>query len=130
MRINNNMNVSKPLYGLDIEGNGLGSLVHMLGAISERQKITTNNLANAHTPGYTAREISFSELLGQMDSPFETRLSQQMGASMAMEGNTGQPVSMQKELVDMQKNLLFYNMAVRRISTVITGMKTASQVGR
>lgn len=118
-----------PLYGLNIDG-GVKSMVSILGAVSDRQKVTTNNLVNASTPGYTAQEVSFSELIGKLDSPFETPLSQKMGSIQPVEFNTGEPVSIQKELIEMQKNLLFYNMAVRRISTVITGLKTASQIGR
>ncbi len=121
---------SSSLYGINLDDYGMKGLVHMLSATSDRQKMTTNNIANVNTPGYTARDASFAELLGQLDSPFETKLSQQMGGTHSSDHDTGQPVNLQKELIDMQKNLLFYNMAVRRVSTVITGLKTASQVGR
>jgi flagellar basal-body rod protein FlgB len=118
------------LFGVQLDEYGLKSLVHILNATSDRQKITTSNIANVNTPGYTAKDVSFAELIGQMDSPFETKMAQQAGGSHAQETDTGNPVNLQKELLDMQKNLLFYNMAVRRISTVITGLKSAAQVGR
>ena len=118
------------LYGIQLDEYGLKGLTHILNATSDRQKITTSNIANVNTPGYTAKEVSFAELLGQMDSPFETRMAQQAGGSHVQETDTGNPVNLQKELLDMQKNLLFYNMAVRRVSTVITGLKSAGQVGR
>lgn len=102
----------------------------ILTAITERQRMVSNNLANASTPGYTAQKTSFADLLGSMDSPFETPLSRKMGSVRPMETSTGEPVSLQKELMDMQKNLLFYNMTTRRLTTVITGLKTASQIGR
>jgi flagellar basal body rod protein FlgB len=118
------------LYGLHLDAGPMKSLSSMLAAISDRQRVTSNNLANAATPGYTAQEVKFSDILGQADNPFDTALSQKMGTLQSSETNTGQPVNIQKELIEMQKNLLFYNMATRRISTVITGFKTASQIGR
>ena len=105
-------------------------IMHTLSSVSERQRINSSNVANAQTPGYTAKSASFADLLGEQN-PFETRLSTKMGHMPEMEpGNTGKPVELQKELVEMQKNLLFYNMAVRRISTVFTGLKSAAQIGR
>jgi flagellar basal body rod protein FlgB len=104
--------------------------VHYLGAISERQKLTSANIANAHTPGYTARSINFADLL-KTDNPFETQLSQKMGSKLSeVSTETGVAVDLQKELIDMQKNLLFYSMVTRRASTIFSSMKAASQVGR
>ena len=111
---------------MDLKLNQLG---FTLKAISERQKLVTNNVANAHTPGYMAKDISFSDLL-QMDNPFETRLSQEMGKRTPEANSTGLPVDLQKEMIEMQKNMLFYGMASRRVSTVFNTLKTASQIGR
>jgi flagellar basal-body rod protein FlgB len=104
---------------------------HLLSAISERQRINGANIANAQTPGYRARSVSFAELLGE-ENPFETPLAAKMGSHMPEMDTriTESPVELQKELIETQKNLLFYNMAVRRASTIVTGLKTASQVGR
>jgi flagellar basal-body rod protein FlgB len=106
------------------------NLSKMLNGISERQKVISNNMANAQTPGYTAKEVSFSQVLEKLDSPFETRLSQKMGSTQPLEMSTGQPVNLQHELIEMQHNLLFYSMATRRLSTMVTLLKTASQIGR
>lgn len=111
----------------------IGSLHYVasaLKAISEKQKVTSNNLANAHTPGYLAKEVNFSDLLNGMNNPFETQLSQKMGTTMSDSMSTGMPVDMQKEMIEMQKNLLFYNMTTRRASTIFTLLKSATQVGR
>lgn len=113
-----------------MELTGLTGVMQALQVISERQKINSANIANAHTPGYTAKEVKFSDLL-KTDNPFETDLSQKMGSKLTdVSGDTGRPVDLQKELIDMQKNLLFYGMASRRASTIITMLKAASQVGR
>jgi flagellar basal body rod protein FlgB len=39
-------------------------------------------------------------------------------------------VNLQNELMDMQKNLMYFNMVSKRLSTVINNIKTASNVGR
>lgn len=101
-----------------------------LNAVSERQRLTSSNIANAHTPGYTAREVSFSDLL-KTDSPFETALSQRMGSKFTeMNNNTGMPVDLQKELIEMQKNNLMYMMVTKVTGTYFSNLKTATQVGR
>lgn len=107
------------------------SRVHgALQAISDRQKVNSANLSNAHTPGYTAREVHFADLLNA-DNPFETQLSRKMGSKLTEAGTTtGTPVDIQKELIEMQKNMLFYSMVTRRTSSIFTHLKTASQVGR
>lgn len=105
-------------------------IMNTLSSISERQRINSSNVANAQTPGYKAKSASFADLLGS-ENPFETSLSTKMGRMPEADpSNTGKPVELQKELVEMQKNLLFYNMTIRRISTVFTELKSAAQVGR
>jgi len=104
--------------------------LNYMAAISQRQSLTSANIANAQTPGYTAKSVSFSDLL-QADSPFETKLSHQMGSHMSeISTDTGMSVDLQKELIDMQKNLLYYSMVSRRASSIVSNLKAASQVGR
>lgn len=113
-----------------IPNTSLNTVLSSLSAISERQRLTSANLANAHTPGYTAKSVSFSDLL-RADNPFETQLSQKMGSKMVeMGAETGKSVDIQKELIDMQKNMMFYSMATRRATTIFTSLRTASQIGR
>jgi flagellar basal body rod protein FlgB len=99
-----------------------------LSAITKQQHVNSANVANAHTPGYTAKSAEFSELLSQL-SPFENELSRRM-SSMGSETDTGQPVDLAKEMIKMQENSLNYSVASRRLATVFTILKSASQVGR
>ncbi|MCE3235272.1 MAG: hypothetical protein K0Q50_1452 [Vampirovibrio sp.] len=113
-----------------LPNNSIDVVLRSMAAISERQRLTSANIANAHTPGYTARSVSFSDLL-KADNPFETDMSQKMGSKLTeISTDTGTPVDIQKELIDMQKNLLYYSMATRRASTIFSSLKAASQVGR
>lgn len=113
-----------------LPNSSIDQAVHYMAAIGERQRLTSANIANAHTPGYTARSVNFADLL-KVDNPFETQLSQKMGSKLSeMSTDTGTPVDLQKELIDMQKNLLYYSMVTRRASTIFSSLKAASQVGR
>ncbi len=104
--------------------------LNYMSAIAQRQNLTSANIANAQTPGYTAKSVSFADLL-QGSSPFETRLSHKMGSQLSnMSTDSGVSVDLQKELIDLQKNMLFYSMVSRRASSIVTNIKAASQVGR
>ncbi|MFN8615336.1 MAG: flagellar basal body protein [Vampirovibrionales bacterium] len=107
-------------------------ITSLMGAINTRQKIMASNVANAQTPGYTAKSASFNDLLFGTNTPFETRLAKQFGNGLVDTAtqDTGKPVQMERELLTMQENAMLYNMATRRLSTIITAMKTATQVGR
>jgi len=103
---------------------------NILNVISQKQKITSVNIANAQTPGYIARKASFADML-QANNPFETNLSQKMGGHMQeIDQYSGAPVDLQQELIDMQKSALYYSMATRRASSIFTALKTVTGVGR
>lgn len=106
--------------------------INMLNAITERQKVVSNNIANAHTPGYNARQVSFSDLLIGLNNPFETRLSKEMGRSLQQDEAmaTNHPVDLQEEMLSQQQNFLYFSMASRRLTTIFTTLRTASQIGR
>ncbi len=125
-------NPYNPLEALSGAMSNMLPSVQVINAISERQKIVSNNIANASTPGYRAQQVSFADLMNHMNSPFETSLSKKMGPSPVTEEaiSTGGAVKLQNELIEMQKNNLFFGMATRRLTTIFTGLKTASQVGR
>ena len=105
---------------------------HVLSATSTRQNVITNNIANAHTPHFTAKSVSFSDVLAGVNNPFETKLSKTMGSSKGGLGphDTGAPVDLRQELLELQKNSIYFSMATRRMSAIFNGLRTASQIGR
>ena len=108
--------------------NKTGQILSMLG---NKQKIIGENLANADTPGYTRKELNFSDYLGSGVSTLESKMNAKFGtSSLAGLNTTGETVNMTDEIVDMQKNSLMYNVAVRRMSSAITEMKTAINLGK
>ena len=106
----------------------MGKTNLMLDLISQRQRALGSNVANVDTPGYVRRDIDFSSYLGTMNSPLETKLSTELGPSGILEDR--QEIDIAEELTEMQKNALLYTMATRRMSNIITEMKTVINVGK
>ena len=102
----------------------------MLDLISQRQRALGANIANVDTPGYVRKDIDFSQYLGTMNSPLETKLSTALGPSGVIEDRRNQEIDIAEELSEIQKNSLMYTMATRRMSNIITQMKTVINVGK
>ncbi|MCQ2740245.1 MAG: flagellar basal body protein [bacterium] len=102
----------------------------MMDLISQRQRALGSNVANVDTPGYVRRDIDFSQYLGNMNSPLETKLSTKLGPSGVIEDRREKEIDITEELAELQKNSLMYTMATRRMSNIITQMKTVVNVGK
>ena len=110
--------------------NSMGKTELMLDLISQRQVALGDNLANMHTPGYVRKDINFGEYLNSLNSPLETKLSQKLGPSALIEEHFQEPIRPDKELIEIQNNALLYSMATRRMSNIVTKMKTVINVGK
>ncbi len=108
----------------------MGKTSLMLDLISQRQRALGSNVANVDTPGYVRKDIDFSQYLGSMNSPIETKLSTALGPSGVIEDRRNQEIDIAEELSELQKNSLMYTMATRRMSNIITEMKTVINVGK
>ncbi|PWL77421.1 hypothetical protein DBY21_04920 [Candidatus Gastranaerophilales bacterium] len=108
----------------------MGKVGLMMDLITQRQVALGSNLANMDTPGYVRRDVDFSEYLGSMNSPLETKLSEKLGASAVISQRTYEEIRPDKELMELQQNALLYTMATRRMSNIITEMKTVINVGK
>lgn len=108
----------------------MGKTNLMLDLISQKQRALGSNIANVDTPGYVRRNIDFAQYLGSMNSPIETKLSTALGPSGVIEDRNAKEIDVTEELAEMQKNSLMYTMATRRMSNIITEMKTVLNVGK
>lgn len=108
----------------------IGQTSLMLDLISQRQKALGANLANVDTPGYVRKDIDFGQYLGTMNSPLETKLSSALGPSGVVEERRYEEINPANELMEIQKNSLLYSMATRRMSNIITQMRTVINVGK
>lgn len=109
--------------------NPIDSANIMLDLISRKQECIGSNITNVNTPNYQRQDINFSQYLGTLQSPLETKLSKKLGPC-PVATDKGEKVTIAQELVAMQKNALFYSVASRRVSALIQQYKTIVQVGK
>lgn len=107
---------------------GKANLVMDLAA--QRQRALGSNIANIDTPGYRRKDIEFGQYLGSMNSPMETELTTRLGPSAVIESVGSTDIDAAFELAEMQKNSMIYTIATRRVSNVVTAMKTVINVGK
>ena len=108
----------------------MGKVSLMMDLIAQRQRALGSNLANIDTPGYVRRDINFSDYLGSMNSPLETKIKKKLGPSGIIEEKQHEEIDPANELMQLQENSIFYTMATRRMSNIITEMKTVINVGK
>ena len=101
-----------------------------LDLIAQRQRDLGSNLANVDTPGYVRRDLDFSQYLGGNTSSLETKLGRKLGPSPMFDYEQNVDINPAQELTEMQKNSLLYTVATRRMSNIITQMKTVINVGK
>lgn len=112
-----------------IENNSMGRTLHALDLIAERHKALSSNLANMDTPNYKRKDISFSQYLGGTANPLETKLASVMGPSPVTVETSDEKVNAATELSEIQKNSLLFTVAARRMTNLITEMKTVINMG-
>ncbi|MBQ4646320.1 MAG: hypothetical protein IJB79_03125 [Candidatus Gastranaerophilales bacterium] len=101
----------------------------MLSMISQRQECLSDNIANMHTKGYRRKDVDFSQYLNTgISSRLEANLVEKYGPSPISSSSTGENITPEEELAKVQENYLLYNVAVRRLSSTITEIKTALNV--
>ena len=110
--------------------NSMGKVSVMLDLISQRQKALGSNLANVDTPGYVRQDINFGQYLSSMNSPLETKLSEKLGPTAVISDQAEGPINPAKELVELQENAILYAAAARRMTNIVTEMKTVINVGK
>ncbi len=108
----------------------IGRTSLMMNLIAQKQRALGSNLANVDTPGYVRRDIDFSQYLGGGTEDLETKLARKMGPSPMQQYEQNVEINPADELTEMQKNSILYTMATRRMSNIITQMKTVINVGK
>ena len=111
----------------------------MLGFRSARAAILANNIANADTPNYQARDIPFDGMLANEQAKLKlsaTSHNHLSGGSSSTEGglfyrNPNQPsldgntVDMQREQAEFAENSLQFDTSFMFLDRKISGMKKA-----
>ncbi len=112
-------------------------LAHSLRLSSRSQEVIAGNIANLDTPGYTAREFPFQEVLRQYVAgsgpltPIRTHpghLSPPLAAGLVE--NRGEPVDLDQEMVRLGENLFRFQSAVQLLNRKLEGLRSVLEGGR
>lgn len=97
-----------------------------LQGVSMRQRVTADNLANAMTPGYTAKRVAFEAQLGEA-----MRTGRAASAPVSVEHTTDAPkldgnnVNIEQEVIEQQRTGLQYQALVEAANHKLGLLKTA-----
>ncbi|MDQ0199557.1 flagellar basal body rod protein FlgB [Neobacillus ginsengisoli] len=127
--------------------NNISLLQSALDASSLRQQVISNNLANAETPGYKAKQVAFEDILKQhlsnqtnfvgnrtdsrhlvIGNTVDIPTAQTMENTETVMQNNGNNVDVDQEMTSMSNNALWYytltqqlNSEFQQLSIAITG---------
>lgn len=119
----------------------MGILSKSLDLYLLRHNITSDNIANAETPGFKARRVDFEDQLNRtveaQETGNETLVNQELGAVKANVseeanselGNDLNTVDMDKEMAVMTKNDIKYSAASQAITKKMALLKYAISEG-
>ncbi|NUK29111.1 flagellar basal body rod protein FlgB [Parageobacillus sp. VR-IP] len=110
-----------------------------------REKVIANNIANADTPNYKAKDVQFkAELVRAMHSleakrtnpkhlPFSHSMNEKF--VVATKGNlvynhNGNDVDIDREMSNLAENQIYYNALIERLSGNLTTLKTVIRGGK
>jgi len=91
-------------------------LEHMLDVAAFRNKVLTSNIANADTPGYKAKDISFQK---EMEKAAGTELNTGFDiyeTETTMPNRDGNTVNINIEMAKVAENTLIYDTAVQLLA--------------
>jgi flagellar basal-body rod protein FlgB len=103
-------------------------LENMMDVASFRQKILSSNIANADTPGYKARDVSFQTELNKAlnGSNGSYDVYETVPTMVSRDGNT---VSADLEMTKVAENQLLYNSAAQILTMKFRMMKDVAKAG-
>ncbi|OVE77703.1 flagellar basal-body rod protein FlgB [bacterium F16] len=118
------------MNGPDLIDNTSLVLSKMSDLAMERHRVISNNIANASTPGYKRRELSFEGLLGKLlksgnveeAKSFKGQISIDEDSPSRMDGNN---VSIASETNSLLENTLYHNLLSQALKTKMSIMKAA-----
>ena len=113
---------------------------------ARKQQVLTSNLANAETPGYKAKELSFGELFRdelQVEGVLKTTNSKHIGAEPLLLreptveerptdalGHDGNNIDLDKEMTQLAQNVLKFSVVSQLYQNKIQLIKYSLREGR
>jgi len=112
-------------------------LARSLSLRSRRQEVIAGNIANLDTPGYTARELPFREVLrAQLEGRGPVRLVSTHPAHLKPKPpageveDRGEPVDLDQEMVRLSENAFNFQAAVQFLNRKLEGLRTVLEGGK
>ena len=107
-----------------------GLLSKMLDGAVLRHRVIANNLANANTPGYQRRVVSFSEELGRAVASRDAEALRAARPTVRLSDEPPSPphgnnVSTERELADLMHNQLLFSTCTQLLSARIAAYRSA-----
>ncbi|PLT31541.1 flagellar basal body rod protein FlgB [Peribacillus deserti] len=126
--------------------NSITTLERALDYSSVKQKVISQNIANADTPNYKAKDVSFKNMLQQEKElglnacKTDSRHFDFYGSSSGTNGvytrndvqynHNGNSVDVDKEMSDLATNQIYYNALTERISGKFQTLHSVIKGGR
>jgi flagellar basal-body rod protein FlgB len=104
-----------------IDGKLFPHLEKMLDWTAQRQQALSANIANIDTPGYRAKDVAFSEQLGEAQLT-----TYEVPAKAKDNGNT---VDLDREMTELSKNGLQYVALVQYLNQKLRTLRTSLTEG-
>lgn len=101
------------------------ALTSALDGLTARQSAIAGNIANANTPGYTAKEVSFESALAASVNSGTGTVTPTVTNSTAAAGSNGNNVDLSAESVNEIKTTLAYQFTSQAISQQFAGIRAA-----
>src|SRR5271169_580326 len=99
-------------------------LEHMLDVTAFRNKVLTSNIANADTPGYKAKDISFQQEMEEAISSDGKSQYKIYEAGTTMSNRDGNTVNLDMEMAKVAENNLLYDTAAQLMTMKIRMKKS------
>jgi flagellar basal-body rod protein FlgB len=124
-----------------VRRSSLHLLEQALDVASFRQRLLSDNIANAETPGYKRKDIAFSThlkraLAGKVTHPRHMAINARPAGSVAfifqesVARNDGNNVDIEVEMAELAKNTLYYQGLARQVSQYLANLRMVISEGR
>ncbi|HHW92296.1 MAG TPA: flagellar basal body rod protein FlgB [Firmicutes bacterium] len=124
-----------------VRRSSLHLLEQALDVASYRQRLLSDNIANAETPGYKRKDIAFSTqikraLAGKVTHPQHIAInSRPVGpvtpvVQESTARNDGNNVDIEVEMAELAKNTLYYQGLARQVSQYLANLRMVISEGR
>ncbi|WP_108669697.1 flagellar basal body rod protein FlgB [Peribacillus acanthi] len=122
----------------------ISSLERALDYSSLKQKVISQNISNADTPNYKAKDVQFGKLFEEQLSSIKAKRTNQRHFEFqtknaspmitinrsASYNHNGNSVDVDKEMSDLATNQIYYNAVTDRISGKFESLKTVIRGGK